>query len=160
MFRLLRGKTTTISILALALPYALAEDGADVTIRVGHEGPQAYLVEHVDGAEDLSELNVENAPWTLRVGLRYRIVNPAATAHPLLLRGGSTVLLAQQGFGSFADDPEVAFKFDDRSLTFTLTRSLARELDNYLCAYHPTMTGPIVVTEVPAPPNGESEPHQ
>jgi hypothetical protein len=140
-------KWFTLTVAAL-LSLALAEGEADVTFTITNVGFSAYIVTQVEGAEvEVAEVGANNAPWTLEVGKRYRIVNLAGTAHPLLLRSGQEVLLSQRGGGRFADDAEVAFERDDEGIAFTLTEALAKELDNYVCAFHPTMTG-IIATGV------------
>ena len=128
--------------VAALLSFALAEGDIDVTFTIDNVGFSAYVVTGVEGAE-IAELNVDNTPWTLEVGKRYRIVNQGGAAHPLVLRSGQEVLLSQQGGGAFADDAEVAFERDDEGIAFTLTKALAQVLDTYVCAFHPTMTGAI-----------------
>jgi hypothetical protein len=134
-------KWLAVTVAAL-LSFALAEGDIDVTFTIDNVGFSAYVLTGVEGAE-IGELNADNAPWTLEVGKRYRIVNSAGAAHPLVLRSGQEVLLSQQGGGAFADDAEVAFAHDDEGVTFTLTEALAQALDNYVCAFHPTMSGVI-----------------
>lgn len=123
-----------------------ADEAADVTFTLSNEGASAYRFTDVDGADGLTELNVDNAAVTLTVGQRYAFNNTAAGAHPLeFIDSDNNVLLSQgNGDGSFQNDSGVNVEIEGDVITFTLTEELASELSQYRCIVHPgSMVGDI-----------------
>lgn len=142
-----------LSILALfafgMLVPAFAQE-ADVTITVANRSSSAWVVTNVQGSSGVAETGERNATMTLRVGVRYRIVNEASRGtHPFELvstNGSDTVLLSQNAevTGRFEDDEDVDFQEGSRGITFTMTSELMEALDAYRCGVHPrTMRGMI-----------------
>lgn len=117
-----------------------------VTITIDNVSATAWVFTTVDGAENITTLNSENADITLTVGTRYRFINDGGTGHPLGFQDATdTYLIKQDGNGSFDNDSEVQLVKDDTKVDFTLTQSLADELTTYICTFHPAMTGNIII---------------
>jgi len=115
-----------------------------------------YVFEDVApaGFEEATIGNVERDPaLTLRTGWRYEVVNTDADLHPFELltagpsAGEDVVLASQVGAGDgWEEDAGVAWSDEDGTLQFTVTDTLAAELDGYRCGFHPTtMRGSVVV---------------
>ena len=49
--------------------------------------------------------------------------------------------------GLFDDNSDVDIETDGNIISFTLTGSLATEINGYVCSFHPEMNGEISVTE-------------
>lgn len=85
----------------------------------------------------------ENPTLTLQVGTRYVFENRGWSAHPLAFRGGGSALLSQDGDGSYESDAAVDWRDDGDEVAFTLTSSLADDLDTYVCTVHGGMRGDV-----------------
>jgi len=123
----------------------------EVTVTFQNVGSSAWTITGAQGAEDVAELNTENAPLTLAVGQRYHFINLGTLQiHPLALRGkdGEPLLNQRPQERPFETDPAVAFVADDEGITFTLTETLAEQLSTYYCTAHPAplMEAPLEVT--------------
>jgi len=123
----------------------------EVTITLGNDGASAYFASSVEGAdaEEVVELNENNAPITLEKGTRYTFVIESGGSHPFVLDDGAgTDLLKHNGDGTFAEDDAVNLATDGSGgLTFTLTNALASEIAEYYCNFHGSMRGAINVAE-------------
>lgn len=118
---------------------------ADVTVTIDNVGSTAWEVTDIKGDNTFSALNSENSDWTLKNGLRYRIINNGGSIHPLDLRDSQgNLLLTQDGSkGSFEADTAVNFQSDQEGITFTVSAKLYPELATYHCSVHAPMTGAI-----------------
>ena len=121
-------------------PSFTEEDDAAVTITLDNDGASAYFATAVDGAdaEDVVELNENNAPITLEVGTRYTFDIVNGGPHPFAIDDGNgTNLLTHDGDGTFAGDADVDLQTDgEGGFAFTLTDELANELGEYYCVSH------------------------
>lgn len=153
--------TIATSILLMALSLSLISctnsstqtdipDDPDVTtIEFDNMGATAYVVLSIEGDGASANLNEENAEISLRIGDRFRFNNTAgASNHPLDFRNSDrNKLLGQSNAdGQFDDDSEVDIETDGNIISFTLTESLAAELNGYVCSFHPGMNGEILTT--------------
>jgi plastocyanin len=119
---------------------------SDVQITFINIQASAYQVRTVTGATGVATLNINNPTLTLTTGVRYAITNQGGSAHPLALRNSAnTVLLGQEIAGTLATDKDTDFVVDGDKIYFTLTSTLATQLDNYVCTFHAAMVGDIVV---------------
>ncbi|WKK73495.1 hypothetical protein QYS49_16135 [Marivirga salinae] len=118
-----------------------------VEMTIGNSGASAYFVSETNGDEDVTTLNEDNSTWGLTVGTRYELTVTGASSHPFALRDSeNNILLSMNSVeGSFEGDSDVDFQNDGTSFSFTLTQTLADELDNYVCTLHLGMTGNITV---------------
>ncbi len=122
----------------LALPIS-------ASIVLNAQGVSSWWVENVSG-QMVTQLDIENPEWLLRVGERYEVINLAGLRHPFELRAvNGKVLLSQNRFSAFGRDTAVNFQIseDQTVMAFTLTEALAFQLYGYHCALHPGMTGRI-----------------
>ena len=129
-----------------------ASGEVNVTITLENIRSNAWKVTAVEGAEGITETDVENPVVHLEVGKRYRFVNNGGlTIHPFAIRGedGEPVLAQRPKDRPFELDPEVAFKADDEGVTFTLTEALAAVISTYYCTAHPAplMEGKLEVRD-------------
>lgn len=126
---------------------------ADVIITLEAEGVAAWLVTAVEGAdaEEVAELNVENATLNLEVGQRYQfdVSGVDSSFHPLDFRDADGNVLLAQGDqeGAFEAAEGVAFEATDEAVVFTLTEELAEAIATYHCSVHPPMVGDVVVAQ-------------
>lgn len=148
-FRSLRKILALVLLLGLGAALAETHDDDVVTIMLGNVGSRAWVLNGVEGADGVGEMEAQNASLTLQVGQRYRfdVSDVNSNVHPLELRDADGNALLSQGrsAGSFADDEEVAFEVDDDSLTFTLSEALAAELALYRCIPHRSMEAEITI---------------
>jgi len=129
----------------------MPDESDDVTsIQIDNMGSTAYVILGIDGEGASANLNEENADLTLRVGDRFRFENVAgASNHPLNFRNSDRDKLLGQSNndGLFDDDADVDVQSDGNSISFTLTSDLAAVLNDYVCSFHPGMTGGINTTD-------------
>ncbi|WP_375581184.1 hypothetical protein ABWH96_09315 [Marivirga tractuosa] len=126
------------------------QDDNDINIvemTVDNSGSSAYFVSAINGDEDATTLNEDNSTWDLTVGTRYELTITNASVHPFALRDSeNNILLSMNSVdGSFEGDSEVDFQSSGSSFSFTLTQTLADELNNYVCTIHSGMTGSITI---------------
>jgi plastocyanin len=132
------------------LPDEDVMEEADVIITLTNEASQAWLVESVEGGEDVAATGEENPTITLEVGQRYLFVNARSGLHPLAFRDqDGSILLTQEGGGqggTFALDGQVDQVVEGDTLAFTLTPELANAINTYICAvHHNSMVGNVEV---------------
>jgi len=129
----------------------MPDESDDVTsIQIDNMGSTAYVILGIDGEGASANLNEENADLTLRVGDRFRFENVAgASNHPLNFRNSDRDKLLGQSNndGLFDDDADVDVQSDGNNISFTLTSDLAAVLNDYVCSFHPGMTGGINTTD-------------
>jgi len=129
----------------------MPDESDDVTsIQIDNMGSTAYVILGIDGEGASANLNEENADLTLRVGDRFRFENVAgASNHPLNFRNSDRDKLLGQSNndGLFDDDADVDVQSDGNNISFTLTSDLAAALNDYVCSFHPGMTGGINTTD-------------
>ena len=128
----------------------LPDDPDVTTIEFDNMGATAYVILSINGNGASANLNEENAQLNLRIGDRFRFNNTAgASNHPLDFRNSNRDKLIGQSNadGQFDDDSEVDIETDGNIISFTLTESLAAELNGYVCSFHPGMNGEISATE-------------
>ena len=129
----------------------VAGQSHDVTVSMDNVGTSAWEVTDVTGDENVATTGEENPTLTLQVGTRYLFENGGWSSHPLAFRDANDdPLLTQSGTGSFEDDTDVNWVDDDQTVAFTLTESLASELDDYVCTIHSSMNGSVATEQPPA----------
>ncbi len=119
-------------------------------VTLGNVGSTAYVVTGIDGDGATAEQNEENVMIELKIGQRYTFTNSAgASAHPLGFRNADNEFLIRQGnnSGTFGDDEEVNVVKSGDNISFTLTNALASQMTQYICVFHPGMSGEIAVIE-------------
>jgi len=119
---------------------------ANITIE--NVGSSAWSFVEIDGQGASAEIGVNNATLNLNAGERYTITNLGASGHPFqLLDGSGNVLIAAGGDGTLQDDSDADVVIDDENgtITFTLTGALANQVAAYICEFHPSMVGDVVV---------------
>lgn len=122
------------------------EVSANITIE--NVGSSAWNIVEINGEGASGDTGVDNATLTLDEGLRYTVTNLGASGHPFqLLDADGNVLIAASGGGSLQDnaDANVVVNDTDGTLAFTLTGTLAGQVATYICEFHPSMEGNIVV---------------
>ena len=80
--------------------------------------------------------------------MRFTVTNRGAAGHPFqLLDANDNVLIAAGGGGTLQDDADANVVVDDAegTISFTLTGALAAQVAAYICEFHPSMVGDIVV---------------
>ena len=125
---------------------AVEEVSANITIE--NVGSSAWNVVEIEGEGASAQTGVENATITLDDGFRYTVTNLGAAGHPFqLLDGDGNVLVAAGGGGTLQDDPDanVVENQTEGTITFTLAGPLAEQVAAYICEFHPSMVGDIVV---------------
>lgn len=128
-------------------------EGADrtpaetVNVSLGYVGASAWLVTEVSGAQNLAELDTQNATLALEVGQRYTFNNPQAQVHPFALRDADGNYLLAQGStqGALEQATDINFIDDGTTVAFTLTQELADRVASYICVVHPPMVGEVTV---------------
>ncbi len=115
------------------------------TVTVNNIGARAYLFTAVSGSGITTDLNVENAGLTLKIGNRYRFINMAGLGHPFQILGnGNTILLSQNEIeGTLEKDIQIKYQVEGDNITFTLTQNLANQIAPYVCGNHAAMSGNI-----------------
>ena len=115
------------------------------TVAFTNIGARAFLFTAVTGSGISTDLNVENAPLTLKIGSRYQFINNAGAGHPFQILGSdSKILLSQNDVeGTFEKDNQVNYQVDGMNITFTLTQNLADQIAPYICGNHSSMSGRI-----------------
>lgn len=124
--------------------------GKEGTIVLNNSGSNAYIVTDIKGEGVSSELNESNSEITLTLGGRYTFENESgASNHPLDFRDseGAKLLGQSNEEGSFSEDSGANIQRNGNAITFTLTESLAKEIVDYICSFHPTMNGSINLIE-------------
>jgi len=122
--------------------------GPSVTVSMDNMNASAWEVTAVDGNQDVAPTGTENPTLTLQVGTRYTVENGGWSGHPLAFRDSDdNALLSQSSDGAYADDDNVNWVDDDTTVAFTLTESLAADLDDYVCTSHSSMNGAIETVE-------------
>lgn len=119
-------------------------------VTLGNVGSTAYVVTNIDGDGASAQQNEENAPIELKIGQRYTFTNSAgASNHPLGFRNADREYLIRQGnnSGTFGDDADVNVVKSGNDISFTLTEALASQMTQYICVFHPGMSGEIAVIE-------------
>ncbi|MDO9553226.1 hypothetical protein [Rhodonellum sp.] len=115
------------------------------TVAFTNIGARAFVFTAVTGSGISTDLNVENAPLTLKIGSRYQFINNAGAGHPFQILGiGNTILLSQNNVeGTLEKDNQVNYQVDGMNITFTLTQNLAVQIAPYICGNHSSMSGRI-----------------
>lgn len=128
----------------------LPDDPDVTTIQIDNMGATAYVVLGIDGEGATTSIDEQNADIALKIGDRFRFNNVAgASNHPLDFRNSDRDKLFGQSNagGIFDDDSDVNVQTEGNIISFTLTESLAAELNGYVCSFHPGMNGEIKVAE-------------
>lgn len=121
---------------------------ATANITINNVGSSAWRFTDVEGTGVDVQTGIDNATLTLDEGGRYTITNLGASGHPFQLRDASgNVLIAARGGGSLQNDEDVNVVVDEGNgtITFTLTGALADQVATYICEFHPSMVGDLVV---------------
>ncbi len=142
IFYFLIGMLLIMSLWACQPSKPKADPQPTVTISLNSQDIQDWILEDVQGAQ-VGTIGAKDPTLTLSIGTRYTILNKAGPIHPFQLLDGTTILLSENGGGSFEDNPVVDFEKKSGSISFTLTQELANVLDAYNCLYHTSMTGTI-----------------
>jgi endonuclease YncB( thermonuclease family) len=122
-------------------------DGTGVMAVLDNVGNDAWSLAAATDGVGLTD--GDNPMLTFKVGDRHHIENRAgADVYPLAFYDeDGEPLLTQDGEGSFEDDPAVNWVDTGDVVEFTLTESLADELDEYSCPVAPSMEGDVVTSE-------------
>lgn len=97
-------------------------------------------------------VNQENPDISLQPESRYLVENNGWSTHPFELRdaAGEPLLSQDQDTtGSFEDNTAVEWIDNGDELLFTLTETLAEEIDTYICTVHNSMQGTVAVEDDP-----------
>lgn len=130
----------------------IEEPGVDTTLTVDNVASSAWELTDIEGDNATAPTDEENPSITVEEGVRYRIKNDGLDAHPIAFeRADGTVLLSQDGEGSYEADASVEWVDDGDTVEFTLTDSLASELSTYVCTVHDSMAGSIGVDPTGGP---------
>ena len=119
---------------------------ANITIE--NVGTSAWNIVGIEGTGASATTGEDNATLTLDEGLRFTVTNLGASGHPFqLLDASDNVLVAASGGGTLQDDADVNVVVDDTegTISFTLSGALADQVAAYICEFHPSMVGDIVV---------------
>ena len=119
-----------------------------VTLTLDNAGASAYFV--TAQSEMVTTMNTNNSEWNLEIDKRYFIDVVNSGPHPLMIRDQANQLLLGMSAsdGSYATDADVNFVTDATTgqFDFTLTATLAQDINNYACQVHTAnMTGLINV---------------
>jgi hypothetical protein len=117
-----------------------ADGHIDATITMNNVMRRAYEVTEVPGSANV-ETGTENPDivFTGSTGTRYQIVNNGYPNHPLQFENanGDTLLSQGEGVtGSLESDSDINWVDNGDSVEFTLTSTLATEIDTYRCTVH------------------------
>jgi len=136
-----------------------SDTAVDTTLTLDNVGTSVWEVTDINGENATAPIGEENPTIDVERGGRYRIENNGWSAHPLAFEAADgTVLLSQDGEGSYEADESVDWVDDNETVEFTLTESLANELTTYVCTVHGSMEGSIEsITEEPDEPAEEHE---
>jgi len=114
---------------------------SEARLVIDNVGASAWEVVQ-DEAGSVARTGEENPTMTFEVGRRYAVDNRGWSSHPFALRASDdTPLLSQSANGEFEGDADVGWTDDGDSFAFTVTDSLAAELDYYICTVHASMRG-------------------
>jgi len=119
---------------------------ANITIE--NVGTSAWNIVGIEGTGASATTGEDNATLTLDEGLRFTVTNLGASGHPFqLLDASDNVLVAASGGGTLQDDADANVVVDDTegTISFTLSGALADQVAAYICEFHPSMVGNIVV---------------
>jgi len=119
---------------------------ANITIE--NVGTSAWNIVGIEGTGASATTGEDNATLTLDEGLRFTVTNLGASGHPFqLLDASDNVLVAASGGGTLQDDADANVVVDDAegTISFTLSGALADQVAAYICEFHPSMVGNIVV---------------
>jgi len=119
---------------------------ANITIE--NVGTSAWNIVGIEGTGASATTGEDNATLTLDEGLRFTVTNLGASGHPFqLLDASDNVLVAASGGGTLQDDADANVVVDDAegTISFTLSGALADQVAAYICEFHPSMVGDIVV---------------
>ena len=138
---------------AVLIPSALGggvptsgEVSANITVE--NVGSSAWNIVEIDGEGASATTGEDNATLTLDEGLRFTVTNLGAAGHPFqLLDSNDNILVAAGGGGTLQDDADANVVVDDEAgtISFTLSGALADQVAAYICEFHPSMVGDIVV---------------
>jgi hypothetical protein len=124
--------------------------GKEGSIVLNNSGSNAFVVTEVMGEGIEADTDNNNVAITLSLGGRYTFKNDAgASSHPLDFRDadGNKLLGQSNSEGEFAEDEDVNVARSGDNITFTLTESLANKIADYICSFHPSMNGGIIVEQ-------------
>lgn len=125
-----------------------ASSDVSANITIENVGNSAWNIVEIDGEGASGDTGTDNATLTLNEDLRYTVTNLGAAGHPFQLRDANgDVLIAAGGGGSLQGDADadVVVNDDDGTITFTLTGALAAQVATYICEFHPSMEGDLIV---------------
>jgi len=121
---------------------------AIANITINNVGSSAWTFTNVEGNGVDVQTGVNNPTLTLDEGGRYTITNLGASGHPFqLLDASDNVLIEAGGDGTLQDDEDanVVVNEENGTIAFTLTGALAEQVATYICEFHPSMAGDLVV---------------
>lgn len=124
-------------------------DVPQATIVLDNNGSSSYSVSSVDGDGIQAETEIENPDIILTTGGRYTFINRGgAASHPLDFRNEEREKLLGQSrdSGLFDNDTAVNVQTDGDAITFTLTDEFAELIADYICSFHPSMNGSIIIS--------------
>jgi hypothetical protein len=124
--------------------------GKEGTIVLNNSGSNAFVVTDVTGEGIEADTDNNNVDITLTLGGRYTFKNDAgASSHPLDFRNseGNKLLGQSNSEGEFDENENVNVSRSGDNITFTLTEDLSAKIVDYICSFHPSMSGKINVVE-------------
>jgi outer membrane protein assembly factor BamB len=127
---------------------------SDATATMNNVGTSAWEITGTEGDIESVPLNEDNPQISLEPGTRYMIENDGWPTHPLGFQSADgTTLLSQDtdSTGSFEDNSSINWVDNGDVFAFTLTETLAEEVDSYICTVHAPMNGEIEIEETVAP---------
>ncbi|SNR41582.1 DUF7282 domain-containing protein [Halorubrum vacuolatum] len=139
-----RGLLTGLGTVAVLGSTAASAAGDDaVRLRLSAVGSTAWEAESEDDPAVVAT-DGENPELRFAVDTRYVVENPSFRPHPFELQDADgEPLLSQDAGGRFEDAPDVDWSDDGETMSFTVTESLAADLDGYVCTAHSRMSGSV-----------------
>lgn len=114
-----------------------------VEMSITNEGISAWTVTS-DESGSVAPVGEENPTMTFEVGARYVVTNDGWDFHPFALRtADDSPLLSQSDDGSFESTSAVDWRDDGGTFAFTMTNTLASQVDYYTCTVHGSMRGSV-----------------
>lgn len=124
-----------------------ADEPETVNVTIDNAGASAW--EFVNQEEDVANTGEDNPNMELEVGKRYEFENRGWSGHPFqILDIDGNELLSQNSGGTLESDSLVNWEDNGDTFSFTVSRSLADEIDSYRCGIHTaSMQGDMEATQ-------------
>jgi plastocyanin len=130
---------------SLSVTVEEAAGGKESTFTMDNVGADAWVVPSAD--EKYVDLSGDSNPTiTLEAGVRYTVSNEGWNRHPVaFLDEEQNTLLSQEPneTGELEDNDNINWSDSGETLSFTLNKKLAEEVDTYICTVHNSMQGSL-----------------